>query len=210
MRLKEDYLKVLADYKYASEQIKKEDNIHYQWAKETLPQIDIDRCVAWRRLQLLVECVFEMNIDALHSYEVAFGNNNEVMKAALDIYYCNSKIDMSCYSLIVDIYILRDLDYYEKYVDDESILSDISSVYTVNEFGVANLNELRDRLTEHIESKQLPGSDFYPIASCSIEFSEKDIIERDLDDLIGSIISRINNGVESFKKALDRESYMTD
>lgn len=204
IRFKEDYLKVLSDYNYVLDARENSNHPHYKWANEVIDQIDVDRCLALRRLQVATECFFEMNLEPVYTIEKTIGGNEECLKAVLGIYYRTSISDMSYSKMLIDIYIFRDIEYYEKVVTDQDIFNDITDAIFAEEFGVVNLPELENKLLCHTGEKRLSGSEFCPILSGKVEISEKEILENDLDIILNKISTTTDELADSLANALNK------
>ena len=204
IRLKEDYLKILSDCNYALDASKNSKHPHYKWANEVIEQLDINRCIALRKLQVAIECFFEMNLEPVHAIEKTIGDNEECLKAVLDIYYRTSASDMSCSKILIDIYVFRDIEYYEEVVTDQDIFNDITDAIFAEEFGVVNLRDLETKLSWHVAQKKLEGSKFCPIISGCVELSEKEILESDLDTILEKIYSKIEEYTDGLANSLNK------
>ena len=208
LRLREDFMRAFSYHKAASELIEKgENNCLSAWANKNINQLEIERHLAMRRLQIETECFFYKNMKYYFGLDKTINGNEEALTVILDIRYENCFSAIPLFSLHIDVYVFRDMTYYDRVITDDKVHDDVYNVVNDYEVGRIDLRELKTELDDDIEkNKDLQGADSYPIAFSFIEFTEREIMEKELNYIVSSVDSEVEETVNKFVDKLNKRS----
>ena len=201
-------MRAFSDHKAASELIKKGDNNCLSaWANKNINQLELERHLAMRRLQIETDCFFYKNMKYYFGLDKTINGNEEDLTVILDILYKKGVSAIPLFYLNIDVYVFRDMTYYDRVITDDKVHDDVYNVVNDYEVGRIDLRELETELDDDIaKNKDLHGADSYPIASSFIEFTEREIIEKELNYIVSSVDSEIEETVNKFVDILNKLS----
>lgn len=208
LRLKEDFMRAFSDHKAASELIEKGNNDCLSaWANKNINQLEIERHLAMRRLQIETECFFYKNMKYYFGLDKTINGNEEDLTVILNILYkkCFSAIPL--FSLRIDVYVFRDMTYYDRVITEDKVHDDVYNVVNDYEVGRINLSKLDAEINYYIaRNKDLQGAELYPIKSSFIDFTEREIMEKELSYIVSSVDSEVERTVNRFVDYLNKLS----
>lgn len=201
-------MRAFSDHKAASELIKKGDNDCLSaWANKNINQLELERHLAMRRLQIETECFFYKNMKYHFGLNNTINGSEEDLTVILDIRYEKGFSAIPLFSLCIDVYVFRDMTYYDRFINDDKVHDDVYNVVNDYEVGRIDLCELENKLDDDIEKNiDIQGADLYPIESSFIEFTEREIIEKELNYIVSSVNSEIEETVNRFVGKLKKLS----
>ena len=142
-----------------------------------------------------------------------FGLNNTIngseedLTVILDIRYEKGFSAIPLFSLRIDVYVFRDMTYYDRVITDDKVHDDVYNVVNDYEVGRIGLSELETELDDDIEkNKDIQVADLYPIESSFIDFTEKEIMEKELNYIVSSVDSEVERTVNRFVDKLKKLS----
>lgn len=201
-------MRAFSDHKAASELIKKGDNDCLSaWANKNINQLELERHLAMRRLQIETECFFYKNMKYYFGLDKTINGNDEDLTVILDICYkkCFSAIPL--FYLRIEVYIFRDMTYYDRVITDDKVHDDVYNVVNDYEVGRINLSKLDAEINYYIaRNKDLQGAELYPIKSSFIDFTEREIMEKELNYIVSSVDSEVERTVNRFVDCLNKLS----
>ena len=208
LRLKEDFMRAFSDHKAASELIKKGDNDCLSaWANKNINQLELERHLAMRRLQIETECFFYKNMKYYFGLDKTINGNEEDLTVILDIHYKKGLSAIPLFHLNIDVYVFRDMTYYDRVITDDKVHDDVYNVVNDYEVGRINLHELNAEIYGDMEkNKDLQDADLYPIESSFIDFTEREIMEKELNYIVSSVDSEVERTVNRFVDYLNKLS----
>ena len=208
LRLKEDFMRAFSDHKAASEIIGKGGNSCFSdWANKNINQLELERHLAMRRLRIETECFFYKNMKYYFGLDKTINGNEEDLTVILDIRYENCFSAIPLFSLHIDVYVFRDMTYYDRVITDDKVHDDVYNVVNDYEVGRIDLCELEAELDDEIaKNNDLQCADLDPIASSFIEFTEREIMEKELNYIVSSVDSEIEETVNKFVDKLNKRS----
>ena len=201
-------MRAFSDHKAASELIKKGDNNCLSaWANKNINQLELERHLAMRRLQIETECFFYKNMKYYFGLDKTINGNEEDLTVILDIRYENCFSAIPLFSLHIDVYVFRDMTYYDRVITDDKVHDDVYNVVNDYEIGQIDLCELDAEIDGDIaRNKDLQCADLHPIESSFIEFTEREIMEKELNYIVSSVDSEIEKTVSIFVDILNKLS----
>ena len=208
LRLKEDFMRAFSDHKAASELIKKGNNDCLSaWANKNINQLELERHLAMRRLQIETECFFYKNMKYYFGLDKTINGNEEDLTVILDIHYKKGLSAIPLFHLNIAVYVFRDMTYYDRVITDDKVHDDVYNVVNDYEVGRIDLIELETELDDDIEkNKDIQVADLYPIESSFIDFTEKEIMEKELNYIVSSVDSEVERTVNRFVDYLNKLS----
>ena len=201
-------MRAFSDHKAASELIEKgNNNCLFAWANKNINQLEIERHLAMRRLQIETECFFYKNMKYYFGLDKTINGNEEYLTVILDLHHKKDFSAIPHFSLCIDVYVFRDMAYYDRVITDDKVHDDVYNVVNDYEAGRIDLRELKTELDDDIEkNKDLQGADSYPIAFSFIEFTEREIMEKELNYIVSSVDSEVEETVNKFVDKLNKRS----
>ena len=208
LRLKEDFMRAFSDHKAASELINKgNNNCLSAWANKNINQLEIERHLAMRRLQIETECFFYKNMNYYFGLDKTINGNEEELTVILDIRHEKGFSAIPLFSLRIDVYVFRDMTYYDRVITDDKVHDDVYNVVNDYEVGRIDLRELETELNDEIaKNKDLQGADLYPIAFSSVVFRDIEIVEKELSYIVSLVDSEVEETVSKFVDKLNKQS----
>lgn len=205
-------MRAFSDHKAASELIKKGDNDCLSaWANKNINQLELERHLAMRRLQIETECFFYKNMKYHFGLNNTINGSEEDLTVILDIRYEKGFSAIPLFSLRIDVYVFRDMTYYDRFINDDKVHDDVYNV--VNDYEVGRIDlceleaELENKLDDDIEKNiDIQGADLYPIESSFIDFTEREIMEKELNYIVSSVDSEVERTVNRFVDYLNKLS----
>ena len=205
-------MRAFSDHKAASELIKKGNNDCLSaWANKNINQLELERHLAMRRLQIETECFFYKNMKYYFGLDKTINGNEEDLTVILDICYKKGVSAIPLFSLRIDIYVFRDMTYYDRVITDDKVHDDVYNLVNDYEVGRIDLRELeielKTELDDYIDkNKDLQGADLYPIAFSSVVFRDIEIVEKELNYIVSSVDSEVERTVNRFVDYLNELS----
>ena len=201
-------MRAFSDHKAASELIKKGDNNCLSaWANKNINQLELERHLAMRRLQIETECFFYKNMKYYFGLDKTINGNEEDLTVILDIRYENCFSAIPLFSLHIDVYVFRDMTYYDRVITDDKIHDDVYNVVNDYEVGRINMGKLYAKIDDYIaRNKNIQGADLYPIELSDIDFTEREIMEKELNYIVSSVDSEVERTVNRFVDKLKKLS----
>ena len=208
LRLKEDFMRAFSDHKAASEIIGKGGNSCFSdWANKNINQLELERHLAMRRLQIETECFFYKNMKYYFGLDKTINGNEEDLTVILDILYKKGVSAIPLFYLNIDVYVFRDMTYYDRVITDDKVHDDVYNVVNDYEVGRINLSKLDAEINYYIaRNKDLQGAELYPIKSSFIDFTEREIMEKGLNYIVSSVDSEVERTVNRFVDKLKKLS----
>ena len=205
-------MRAFSDHKAASELIKKGDNDCLSaWANKNINQLELESHLAMRRLQIETECFFYKNMKYHFGLNNTINGSEEDLTVILDIRYEKGFSAIPLFSLRIDVYVFRDMTYYDRFINDDKVHDDVYNV--VNDYEVGRIDlceleaELENKLDDDIEKNiDIQGADLYPIESSFIDFTEREIMEKELNYIVSSVDSEVERTVDRFVDYLNKLS----
>ena len=201
-------MRAFSDHKAASELIKKGDNDCLSaWANKNINQLELERHLAMRRLQIETECFFYKNMKYYFGLDKTINGNEEDLTVILDILYKKGVSAIPLFYLNIDVYVFRDMTYYDRFITDDKVHDDVYNVVNDYEVGRINLSKLYAKIDDYIaRNKDLQGAELYPIKSSFIDFTEREIMEKELNYIVSSVDSEVERTVNRFVDKLKKLS----
>ena len=201
-------MRAFSDHKAASELIEKgENNCLSAWANKNINQLELERHLAMRRLQIETECFFYKNMKYYFGLDKTINGNEEDLTVILDIRYENCFSAIPLFSLHIDVYVFRDMTYYDRVITDDKVHDDVYNVVNDYEVGRINMGKLYAKIDDYIaRNKNIQGADLYPIELSDIDFTEREIMEKELNYIVSSVDSEIEETVNKFVDILNKLS----
>lgn len=212
LRLKEDFMRAFSDHNSALELIKKGNNDRLSdWANKNINQLELERHLAMRRLQIETECFFYKNMKYYFGLDKTINGNEEELTVILDIRHEKGFSAIPLFSLRIDVYVFRDITYYDRFINDDKVHDDVYNVVNDYEVGRIDLRELeielKNELDDYIDkNKDLQGADLYPIVFSSVVFRDIEIVEKELNYIVSSVDSKVEETVNRFVDKLNKRS----
>ena len=201
-------MRAFSDHKAASEIIGKGGNSCFSdWANKNINQLELERHLAMRRLQIETECFFYKNMKYYFGLDKTINGNEEDLTVILDIRHEKGFSAIPLFSLRIDVYVFRDMTYYDRVITDDKVHDDVYNVVNDYEVGRIDLSELETELDDDIEkNKDIQVADLYPIESSFIDFTEREIMEKELNYIVSSVDSEVEETVNKFVDKLNKRS----
>lgn len=201
-------MRAFSDHKAASELIKKGDNDCLSaWANKNINQLELERHLAMRRLRIETECFFYKNMKYYFGLDKTINGNEEDLTVILDILYKKCVSAIPLFYLNIDVYVFRDMTYYDRVITDDKIHDDVYNVVNDYEVGRINMGKLYAKIDDYIaRNKNIQGADLYPIELSDIDFTEREIMEKELNYIVSSVDSEVERTVNRFVDYLNKLS----
>ena len=201
-------MRAFSDHKAASELIKKSDtDCLSAWANKNINQLELERHLAMRRLQIETECFFYKNMKYYFGLDKTINGNEEDLTVILDILYKKGVSAIPLFYLNIDVYVFRDMTYYDRVITDDKIHDDVYNVVNDYEVGRINMGKLYAKIDDYIaRNKNIQGADLYPIELSDIDFTEREIMEKELNYIVSSVDSEVERTVNRFVDKLKKLS----
>lgn len=201
-------MRAFSDHKTASELIKKGDNDYlFAWANKNINQLELERHLAMRRLRIETECFFYKNMKYYFGLDKTINGNEEDLTVILDIHYKKGLSAIPLFYLNIDVYVFRDMTYYDRVITDDKIHGDVYNVVNDYEVGRINMGKLYAKIDDYIaRNKNIQVADLYPIELSDIDFTEREIMEKELNYIVSSVDSEVERTVNRFVDKLKKLS----
>lgn len=196
--LKADYLKVDSDLDYVTKAKSTNGGVDHEWANTNYESIRRDSYIAFHRLKLVTECIFEMNMDATHDVKIMAKGQMKDVRTAINFKFINYGNDRGCFGIAAEIYVFRSYEYYDQLLKDSNndIRESIDFIFHRNEHGIVDLPKLQaDLIDIAFDDKS---SDSNPIGVVETAITDDDFLECGLDTIRKRIDDAILDAARTF------------